>query len=121
MLLNFFDKERMIFNMAEQRTETVVRIKKGNVFTRIRNWWKYDLDQDTRDWLKITGIWTVNGTLWGSLITAGGLKRKMKKEIRKAEAAGYITGAMDAYRDMAMQPGSKVYMQHNHQNNTKRV
>lgn len=78
--------------------------KKPNIFKRIKRWWKEDLDQDTRDWFKVVGIWTVDGALFGSCITAGVMAKKANKAIKTGVYAGYYQGRLDAYKEMAQNP-----------------
>lgn len=83
-------------------TQTRTTEKKPNVFKRVKNWWN-GLTND-QQWLIVTGIWTVDGLLWGSYLTA----RHKDKQIAKAEEIGaykgYICGQMDAYKEMASNP-----------------
>lgn len=81
--------------------------KKENVFKKIKRWWKEDLTEDDRDIFKIAGIWFVDGTLLGTLITTCAKDRKIKKVANQAIAAGYLQGQMDAYKEMAQNPQYK--------------
>lgn len=82
--------------------------KKPNIFKRIKRWWKEDLDQDTRDWLKIVGLWTVDGAMLGSCITAGIMSKKANKAVKTGVYAGYYQGQLDAYKEMAQNPYEAV-------------
>lgn len=84
--------------------EKVYEIKKPNVFQKIKNWWKYSLTQDDRDIIKISGIWFVDGIIWGTAIATGVCASKAKKASNVSAAAGYIQGKMDAYKEMAQNP-----------------
>lgn len=79
--------------------DQVIVIKKKSVFGKIKDWWK-SLDTDTRDWLKITAIWTVDGALIGGGIVAGIVGKKTEEAVKTAAVAGYLEGKMDAYREM---------------------
>ena len=76
--------------------------KERNPFKRISNWWN-GLTRD-QQWLCCVGLWTVDGLLWGSYLTA----RHKDKQIAKAEeigaTKGYILGQIDAYKDIAQNP-----------------
>ena len=85
-------------------TKPIVEQKKPNIFKRIKRWWKEDLDQDTRDWLKIVGLWTVDGAMIGSCITAGVMAKKANKAVKTGVYAGYYQGQLDAYKEMAQNP-----------------
>jgi len=82
------------------------REKKDNIFTRVRNWWN-GLSND-QQWLCVTGIWTIDGLLWGSYLTA----KHKDKQIAKAEelgaTKGYILGQIDAYKEIASNPYAQM-------------
>jgi len=82
--------------------------KKPNIFKRIKRWWKEDLDQDTRDWLKIVGIWTVDGAAIGSCITASVMAKKANKAIKTGVYSGYYLGQLNAYKEMAQNPYAQM-------------
>lgn len=81
--------------------------KKPNIFKRIKRWWKEDLTSDERTWLKIVGIWTIDGAMIGTAITGAVKNKQMKKAVDVSLASGYIQGKLDAYKEIAQNP----YMQ----------
>lgn len=93
--------EKEITPVPPKFTKPIVEQKKPNIFKRIKRWWKEDLDQDTRDWLKIVGIWTVDGALIGSGITASVMAKKEKKAVETSVYSGYYLGQLHAYKEMA--------------------
>ena len=80
---------------------------KPNVFKRIKCWWK-KLDQNDRDWLKILGIWTVDGAMIGSCITASVMAKKAKKAVETGVYSGYYLGQLHAYKEMAQNPYTQM-------------
>ena len=89
---------------------------KKNVFTRVKDWWK-EIDEETRGWLKVVGISAITAIIYG---------KKMKKIEKNATINGYVYGAMDAYKDMALQNQVQPYRvpanyhQYQNLNNTKK-
>lgn len=80
--------------------------KKLGPIARVKNWWN-GLSND-QQWACVVGLWTVDGLLWGSYLTA----RHKDKQIVKAEqigaTKGYILGQMDAYKEMAQNPMTQM-------------
>lgn len=85
-----------------------IRIKKDNIFRRIKRWWKEELTSDERTWLKIVGIWTVDGVMIGTAVTGAVKNKQMKKAVDRSLAVGYIQGQMDAYKEIAQNPYSQM-------------
>ena len=81
--------------------------KKPNIFKRLKRWWKEDLTEDDRDIFKIAGIWFLDGTLIGTMVTGAAVGSRSKKKQKQALAAGYIQGQMDAYKEIAQNPQYK--------------
>ena len=81
-----------------------LRVKKPNIFQKIKRWWKEDLTEDDRDIFKIAGIWFVDGAMIGAAVGTCACAKKAKKATDVAATAGYISGKMDAYKEMAMNP-----------------
>ena len=77
--------------------------EKKNVFGKIKDWWK-SMDQYDRDWLKVVGVWFVDGIGIGVLCTAASKNKKMKQKVTVARAEGYLTGKMDTYREIIQDP-----------------
>lgn len=97
------DKQGSLLFVKTERMVRPMKEKKKNIFTRIKDKWN-ELDEDTKDWTKITAIWTFDGLLWGSIITAIRKEKKMVRVAKNCAAAGYIQGQMDAYKEMAQNP-----------------
>lgn len=76
--------------------------KKPNIFKRVKNWWD-GLTTD-QQWLCVTGLWTVDGLLWGSYLTAKHYDKKMTKVEQVGAYKGYVLGQIDAYKEMAQNP-----------------
>ena len=76
--------------------------KKPNVFRRVQNWWN-GLTND-QQWLCCVGLWTVDGLLWGSYLTARHYDKKMTKVEQVGACKGYVLGQIDAYKEMAQNP-----------------
>lgn len=76
--------------------------EKKNIFRRMKDRW--DGLTNDQQWACVVGIWTLDGLLWGSYLTA----RYKDKQIAKAEEIGaykgYICGQMDAYKELAQNP-----------------
>ena len=77
--------------------------RKKNIFKRIRDKWN-ELDQETRDWLKVVGIWTVDGYLFGRIVSEYKTQKRLNNIRDAALGVGYMTGKVDAYKEMAMSP-----------------
>lgn len=77
----------------------VITIKKKSFFQKIKDRWN-ELDQETKDWLKIVGIWTVDGVLLGTCIGAAATSKQAKKEVVKAYLVGVNDGKDEAYLNM---------------------
>ena len=75
---------------------------KKSVFQKVKDWWKNDLSENDRDWVKAVAIWTFDGALFGSMITAARKNRQMKLRVKGAEARGYLAGTIDAYREVSL-------------------
>ena len=84
------------------------RNKKENVFKRIKRWWKEELDDDERTWLKVVAIWTVDGAMIGTAITGAVKNNQMKKAVNHSLATGYIQGKLDAYKEIAQNPYTQM-------------
>ena len=82
--------------------------KKQNVFQKIKRWWKEELNDDERGWMKIVAIWTLDGAMIGTAITGAVKNRQMKKVTDRSLATGYIEGKMDAYREIAQNPYTQM-------------
>lgn len=80
--------------------------KKPNVFRRVQNWWN-GLTND-QQWLCCVGLWTVDGLLWGSYLTARHYDKKMTKVEQVGACKGYVLGKIDAYKEMAQNPYKAV-------------
>ena len=76
--------------------------KERNPFKRVRNWWN-GLTND-QQWLCVTGIWTLDGLLWGSYFTAKHMDKKVTKAEQIGAAKGYVLGQIDAYKEIAQNP-----------------
>lgn len=76
--------------------------KEKNPFKRIRNWWN-GLTND-QQWLCVVGVWTVDGLLWGSYLTARHMDKKVANAEKIGACKGYVCGQMDAYKEMAQNP-----------------
>lgn len=73
--------------------------KKG-FFSRIKEAWNALSDYD-KTWIAAVGIWTVDGALIGSAITAAIKNRKIVKLSEAAYFMGAQDGKIAAYREMA--------------------
>lgn len=91
------DKRKDGIFMGNQNQE-----KKPNIFKRVKNWWD-GLTAD-QQWLCVTGLWTVDGLLWGSYLTARHYDKKMTKVEQVGACKGYVLGQIDAYKEMAQNP-----------------
>ena len=80
--------------------------KEKNPFKRIRNWW-YGLTND-QQWLCVVGVWTVDGLLWGSYLTARHMDKKVANAEKIGACKGYVCGQMDAYKEMAQNPYNQM-------------
>ena len=83
--------------------QVVVTIKKKGFFQKIKDRWN-ELDQETKDWFKIVGIWTVDGALLGTCIGAAITGKQAKKEVVKAYLVGVNDGKDEAYLKMMQNP-----------------
>lgn len=76
---------------------------KRGFIQKVKDYWN-SLSGYDKTWIAAVGVWTVDGFLIGSAITAA----KKNKEIKKLSEAAYFMGAQDgkiaAYRDMASNP-----------------
>lgn len=83
--------------------------KKENVFKKIKRWWKEELTDDERTWLKVVGVWTFDGAMIGTIITGAVKNNQMRKIAKQTYAKGYLVGTLDAYREVAQQnPYQKI-------------
>lgn len=76
--------------MAEQKRGPIKRLK---------DWWD-GLTYNQQLGI-VVGIWTLDGFLFGTEITAAHKNKQMKQAVHIAKAEGYINGQMDAYKEMA--------------------
>ena len=81
--------------------------EKKSVFKRIKEWWQ-ELDDETQDWLKVVGLWTVDGAIFGSMAIAK--NKQMTRVAQKAATYGYIEGTKDAYKEMMKNPYQMIGM-----------
>ena len=77
--------------------------KKENIFKKIKRWWKEELTDDERTWLKVVGVWTVDGALIGSIITGTVKNKQIRKAAEVSYSKGYLTGTLDTYREITQQ------------------
>lgn len=76
--------------------------KEKNIIKRVKNWWN-GMSPD-HQWMCVVGIWTIDGLLWGSYLTARHKDKQIAKADQIGQAKGYIMGQMDAYKEMASNP-----------------
>lgn len=76
-----------------------VKVKKPSIFQRAKNWWN-GLTND-QQWLCVTGLWTIDGLLWGSYLTAVHKNKQIEKAEQVGACKGYVIGQIDAYKEMA--------------------
>lgn len=73
--------------------------KERNPIKRVKRWWN-GLTND-QQWMCVVGLWTVDGLLWGSFLTAAHKDKQIAKAEEIGAYKGYICGQMDAYKEMA--------------------
>lgn len=76
--------------------------KKFRPITRVKDWWN-GLTSD-QQWLCVVGLWTFDGALFGSLITAKHKDKQIEQAEKIGATNGYILGQIDAYKDIAQNP-----------------
>ena len=83
--------------------------ERKNIFKRIKEAWQ-ELDKETRDWLKVVGIWTIDGAMIGTICTAAHKNKQIKRVAAQAYLMGAHDGETNAYQNMiqtTMQPQYK--------------
>ena len=83
--------------------QVVVTIKKKGFFQKLKDKWN-SLDPETKDWVKITSIFTVDGVIWGTALGLAISGKQIKKEAAKAYLIGVNDGKDDAYLKMMQNP-----------------
>lgn len=76
--------------------------KKFRPIARVKDWWN-GLTSD-QQWLCVVGLWTFDGALFGSLITAKHKDKQIEQAEKIGASKGYILGQIDAYKDVAQNP-----------------
>lgn len=76
--------------------------KKFRPIARVKDWWN-GLTSD-QQWLCVVGLWTFDGALFGSLITAKHKDKQIEQAEKIGASKGYILGQIDAYKEIAQNP-----------------
>lgn len=100
----FWTDKKKGWDLMNSKPVIEVKVKKENVFSKIKRWWKEELSEDERTWLKIVGIWTIDGAMLGTAITGAVKNKQIKKTAIRAAEMGYTQGQIDAYKEMAQNP-----------------